>query len=382
MTVATFIQPDRTTQSGAQYPANIDAATAVVAQTAGQFAPHEQGVPNMTVRLDPGRVYGDRTVVVIPAQDTGTITAPVGNPRVDRVVVDKATGLVSVLTGTPGPSPGPPLIPSDKTSICQIALATSTIAITNSLITDERVPDVSAVRYVDAPGWQAIAEVVQIGANVWVAANVGVDLPNFVTAMNLYYDGVDWRYASNGFGSVVVQSSDGTLATFTAPSGITGTVASITLRSRVTNDGVPVADTDLAPKSYVDASEVSTGVATVDLSAVQGGSHTVNLGSPFSVEVGNIIEVSLNTTSGISGIAGQLYTLAWSATGVTLDASGGSRGNMCVFGNGGIPAMPSSRLRVTVGGTCQLVVILRNVATTAGAITITNPSFNFRMFSR
>ncbi len=33
-------------------------------------------------------------------QVTGTITAPAGNPRIDRVVVDRLTGVLSVVTGT------------------------------------------------------------------------------------------------------------------------------------------------------------------------------------------------------------------------------------------------------------------------------------------
>lgn len=44
MTVATFIQPDRTTQSGAAYPANIDAATQVMSQHAAQLAVDRKSV--------------------------------------------------------------------------------------------------------------------------------------------------------------------------------------------------------------------------------------------------------------------------------------------------------------------------------------------------
>lgn len=138
MTVSTFVQPDRTTQSGAQYPANIDASMAVVAQIAGQFAPHEQAVPNMTVRVDAGRMFVSGALVLVAAQSTGTITAPAVNPRIDRVVLDVNTGAVSVLTGVEAASPAPPAIPGGKFPCAQVLLQISSTVITNSMVTDDR----------------------------------------------------------------------------------------------------------------------------------------------------------------------------------------------------------------------------------------------------
>jgi hypothetical protein len=139
MTVSTFIQPDRTTQSGSAYPANIDAAIAVLAEIAAAFAPHAQGTPNMTVRVDAGKLHYATGVLAIAAQSTGTITAPVTNPRIDRVVIDATTGAVSVITGAESGSPVAPALTENKLPICKVALATSTTVIANSLITDERV---------------------------------------------------------------------------------------------------------------------------------------------------------------------------------------------------------------------------------------------------
>ncbi len=148
MTVSTFTQPDRTTQSGSAYPANIDGAISVLARSAAAFAPHEQSTPNMTVRVDAGFLLTDFNLSTVAAQNTGTITAPTTNPRIDRVVLDPKTGVVSVLTGVQASSPVPLSIPDDKYPICQIALTTSTTAITNSMITDER-PGVGALYAID-----------------------------------------------------------------------------------------------------------------------------------------------------------------------------------------------------------------------------------------
>lgn len=138
MTVPTFVQPDRTTQSGSAYPANIDAAIAVLANPAGHFAAHAQSTPDMTVRVDAGKLQVGTGVTVVAAQNTATITAPVTNPRIDRVVIDSVTGVVSVIAGTEAASPTAPAITAGKLAVAQILLATSTTVIANSIITDER----------------------------------------------------------------------------------------------------------------------------------------------------------------------------------------------------------------------------------------------------
>lgn len=141
MPISTFTQPDRTTQSGSAYPANIDGAISVLARSGAAFAPHEQSTPNMTVRVDAGFIYHSTDalgVIAVAAQSTATIVAPTTNPRIDRVVVDVKTGAVSIITGVEAASPSPVYIPEGKYPICQIALTPSTTAITNSMLTDER----------------------------------------------------------------------------------------------------------------------------------------------------------------------------------------------------------------------------------------------------
>jgi hypothetical protein len=144
MGVVTPVQPDAGTQDGTTYKSSIDGAVSVAKRPGWIFAPHEQSTPNMTVRVDAGYVWDGTTLAEVAAQSTATITAPVGNPRIDRVVVDATTGVVSVVTGTPAGSPTPPGIPANKIPIAQVLLQTSSSTITNSMITDER-PFVTSV---------------------------------------------------------------------------------------------------------------------------------------------------------------------------------------------------------------------------------------------
>jgi len=140
MPVATFTQPDVTAQDAATYKAAIDASIKVMSRFGQAFAPHQQTTPDMTVRVDTGFILAGTTQTEKAAQSTGTITAPAGNPRIDRVVLDAATGNVSVVTGTPAASPVAPAIPSGKLPCAQVLLQTTSTSITNAMITDERAP--------------------------------------------------------------------------------------------------------------------------------------------------------------------------------------------------------------------------------------------------
>ena len=140
MTVSTFRQPDVTADTGTVYKAAIDAAIAVLKRQAAAFAAHEQSTPDMTVRLDAGMVLTPTGITEVAAQSTGTITAPSGNPRIDRIVVDQVTGAVSVITGAEADPPTAPNVTAGKVPIAQVLLDNSpaTTSIANSLITDER----------------------------------------------------------------------------------------------------------------------------------------------------------------------------------------------------------------------------------------------------
>jgi len=139
MSVGTFTQPNHETQGGTAYKIAIDNSIAVMSRLAAAFAPHEQSSPNMTVRVDAGALWVRGALVEVAAQNTNTITAPTTNPRIDRVVIDAMTGSISVIQGTESTNPSPPAIPSNKLPVAQIYLTKTTTAITNQIITDERV---------------------------------------------------------------------------------------------------------------------------------------------------------------------------------------------------------------------------------------------------
>jgi hypothetical protein len=138
MTTSTWTQTDYATQPISAYFPHVDGNTAVAARIADAFAAHEQTPPDATVAVDAGHIFDRTALIEVPAQTTGVITAPVGNPRIDRVVVDQATGLVSVVTGVAAASPVPPAIPAGKVPVARLDLDPKTSAITNAEITDER----------------------------------------------------------------------------------------------------------------------------------------------------------------------------------------------------------------------------------------------------
>ncbi len=139
---ATPALPDFTSQTASVYKANIDAGFAVADRLGWAFAPHEQDVgspqPDMTLRLEAGAIFDGATLTEVAAQDTAVIAAPSTDPRIDRVVIDKVTGAVSVVTGTEAASPTPPAVPAGKAPVAQVALSVGQSEIVNADITDER----------------------------------------------------------------------------------------------------------------------------------------------------------------------------------------------------------------------------------------------------
>lgn len=143
--VATWTDPVNTTQDPASYKAALDGAALIAKRIVDAFAPHQSTVPNLTITLDAGAVLSGVTLAEIAQQVTGAITVPSGaNKRIDRAVVDATTGVVSVITGTPtAGTPAAPAITAGKLPVAQLGtvaspLLSSTTAITNSMIVDER----------------------------------------------------------------------------------------------------------------------------------------------------------------------------------------------------------------------------------------------------
>lgn len=139
MTTAKFVQPNFTTQDSATYKGSIDASVSVMSRISAMYAPHAADTPNMTIKVDAGSFLYNDAIVSNAQQTTATITAPSSNPRIDLVVIDSYTGVVSVIAGAEGASPSPPALTSGKTPIAQIALIVGQTSILNANITDVRV---------------------------------------------------------------------------------------------------------------------------------------------------------------------------------------------------------------------------------------------------
>lgn len=133
--------PDFTGDDNTTYKTNIDAGFRVSDRIAWPFACYERFTPDMQVKVASGFIHYGLTVVEKSEQTSTVITAPSGNPRIDRVVIDHHTGVMAIVTGSESASPVPPALVAGQIPLAQILLDNSpaTTQITNSLITDERV---------------------------------------------------------------------------------------------------------------------------------------------------------------------------------------------------------------------------------------------------
>lgn len=135
---ATYTLTDFNSQNPTPYKSNIDGNFAVAQRIVDPFAPHAQVSPNMTVQLDPGSIWSGSVLTELSAQNTSVIVAPVTNPRIDRVVISSITGIIAVITGTEAMSPVAPAFGVNQFPVAQVALQTTSVIITNAMITDER----------------------------------------------------------------------------------------------------------------------------------------------------------------------------------------------------------------------------------------------------
>lgn len=138
MTVQKYIPPTQSIDTFPEYKNNIDASIRVLAQLAANFAPRESDTPAMTVTIEAGKLMNGATFVSQALQTTTTITAPVTNPRIDRVYINTTTGAFGIITGAENVSPVAPAHSANQFPVCQIALVLSQTTILNADITDER----------------------------------------------------------------------------------------------------------------------------------------------------------------------------------------------------------------------------------------------------
>lgn len=98
------------------------------AQGAATLLATKQSSPNMTLLIQAGSVFFGTTKVDYAGGNTGSFTAPVGNPRIDLVYITSG-GTITILQGTAAASPVPPTTPAGVITICHVYLRTGTTAI-------------------------------------------------------------------------------------------------------------------------------------------------------------------------------------------------------------------------------------------------------------
>jgi hypothetical protein len=139
MSVIAWLRSTFTTQDPTTYKSAIDGNFTVLERVGAMFAAQQAATPNMTVVLRAGSIMDAGSLVEQAQQTTTAFTAPASASRIDRIVLDESTGIYSVVTGTPSVSPVAPAIPAGNLPCAQVLLQSTSTAITNSMITDERV---------------------------------------------------------------------------------------------------------------------------------------------------------------------------------------------------------------------------------------------------
>lgn len=153
MSVKQFTQPDFTSQTAAQYKANIDASIEVLGEVGSQFAPRQMGTPGMGIAVAAGLLMDG---AVIAAQNVTGIGAPSANPRIDRIYFDLNTRTYGRKVGTESATPTPPALDYGVFPICQILLTVGMTTILNSAITDERTFIMAPVAFFAGDGYTSI----------------------------------------------------------------------------------------------------------------------------------------------------------------------------------------------------------------------------------
>lgn len=310
MTVSTFQQTDFTTQAQ-----NVDSDISVLTRLGDAFAPHETSPLAMKVSLDPGHVFDGTTLTEVAAQTTGLIIAPAADPRIDRVVIDRTTGIASVVTGTEAASPTPPAIPAGKAPVVQIALTPSTTVIDNTIITDER-------------------SLNTLGLGTAAVSNTGVANGQVPLMDATGYPAADGSQITNigggsGLQSVQVFTASGT---WTKPAGITTVITELVGGgggggggSDATDNGGTGGGGGGYSKELIDVSGTSSETVTVGAGGAGGGSGAAGSGGSTSS-----LGAFLSATGGAGGAAGG------TGAGVAGGAGGsGSGGTVNINGGGG-----------------------------------------------
>jgi hypothetical protein len=158
MGTAQYAVSNFTVDDPATIKVKIDGNSEVLRRVGSAYQCYANTPAGMTVKVAAGALLPFGSLVENSIQTSSTITAPAGNPRIDRVVIDSLTGVMSLIAGTEAASPVAPAIPVGKLPVAQIALTVGMGNIPNTAITDERSAGVPS-RCGEVVFWPGLASV-------------------------------------------------------------------------------------------------------------------------------------------------------------------------------------------------------------------------------
>jgi hypothetical protein len=169
----------------------IQAEMAKIANTA-YFNPAPLPIPAMRVIVSSGVIMVAGSPVRQLNQITPIIVPPASLSRIDRVIINKTTGAISVISGTPAGAPVAPPVPVGSYPCCKFQVNYNTIAITS--VSDERVMPwkIGEQLYTDTYRYS--------NGNLYVSVSAGTtgSVAPIGTGTNIYDDPIDANIANAG----------------------------------------------------------------------------------------------------------------------------------------------------------------------------------------
>lgn len=140
MTIKTWVRPDFTKQSTAQYKLNIEACPYGMFRFADSFRGFANPFTNnFDVYINGGDIWTGSDLTPISGQIISGLTAPATNPRIARVFIHPQTGQILALIGTEAATPVPPPTPNGYVPLFKIYTYPGQTHLVDSDFTDERI---------------------------------------------------------------------------------------------------------------------------------------------------------------------------------------------------------------------------------------------------
>lgn len=341
------------------YKGKLDANFAVAQRVADAFAPKPASPAAMSVVIDAGFTVGAgptgvQSVVEIAAQTLAIAAAPgAPNNRIDLVVLDEASGVASVVTGTPAGTPVAPALAAGKKQIAQVAVPNGTNSIANANITDLRAvwqTNVPGVRWAIAGGSADAITASYTPANAALAD--GLILGFRATAANAT---TVPSFNADGLGAKAIVKQGGAPL---APGDIPGALAECMIRYNAANARWEL----LNPV----ASSFTTGDVKTTLKSVADAGWVI-------MNDGTIGDASSGATTRANADAQALFTLLWTNVSNTNCPVSGGRGASAAadFAAHKTIALPKMLGRAMAAAGTGAGLTARNLGDTAGEETHT-----------